>query len=72
MKRYTVIGLYEDTGQVFFGIVETNSPYMAMQAVANRPESQMLVILGAIAGEHNIVPACDESGNAAFASDMRC
>ncbi len=69
MQKYTVIGLWDDTGVVYAENLIADGPHEAMRKVAagNYPPSQ---ILGAIEGTHNLTAACEDSGKAAFVQDL--
>ncbi len=73
MITYTVIGHYETTGQAFAEHVTAPNPYEAMKHVANNPLNAPgdLLIVGAIEGKHYLTVACEETGNCAFAIDLR-
>jgi hypothetical protein len=72
MAKFTVIGLYEDSGQVFADYVKAENAYEAIRLVALKWEDapEDLQILGAIQGERHLYPACEDSGKAAFAIDL--
>jgi hypothetical protein len=71
-SQYTVIGIYESTGQVFSDYVEASDAYEAMRLVAYATEvPEDLQILGAVQGGRLMHAACEDSGKAAFAIDLR-
>lgn len=70
MQTYTVIGLY-DNGQAYASHFEAEDPNDAMRAAADDTSGDdELQILGAIVGAHDMTAACNNSGNAACASDL--
>lgn len=72
MANYTVIGVYDEDGQVYCGLVENCSSALdAMIQVAESNVDDGLQILGAIEGNHQIVTPSDETGNSAYAVDLR-
>ena len=71
MTRYTVIGAYEDSGQIYADFVDAETPYEAMRLVAMATEATDLMILGAIEGNHQMHAACKDSGCVAYAVDLR-
>lgn len=72
MKIFTVIGVYDNDGQVFAATVTDEDAHAAMRQVAAEAgvADSDLQILGAIEGHHEIVPACEDSGKSAHASDL--
>lgn len=70
-KRFTVLGLYEDTGQIFSHAVAAADIFDAMRKAAAHPAyNDTLVILGALPGEHTLQgPGCDND-KTAYASDL--
>ena len=72
MTKFTVIGLYDSSGQVFADYVEAEDAYAAMRIVAtNALTPGDLQILGAVQGGRQLYAACEDSGKAAFAVDLR-
>ena len=71
---YTVFGVYESTGQTWAEHYAASDPYDAMRKAAvaakTRFVAEDLLILGAVLGQHELTPACDDSGNAAYAVDL--
>jgi len=66
---YSVIGYYEDTGQVFLDYIVSDDPYHAMAAVSKgKPET--LCILGATRGSIEVITPGDDNGLAAYAVDL--
>ncbi len=72
MKPYTVLGLYDDSGQSFADHTHAMDAYSAMTAIADASESpETLCIIGAIEGHHTLdTPGCDNSASA-YATDLR-
>jgi hypothetical protein len=71
VKTYTVIGYYEDTGQVFTSTQRATNPFCAMRDAANEPESiETLVLVAAIEGEHDVFAPCEGSECVASAMDL--
>ena len=72
-KPFTVVGVYDDTGQVFADHVIARDAHEAMrltsQPVAAWPGTE-LQIIGAIEGHHTLTAPCEDSGKAAYASDL--
>ncbi len=73
MITYTVIGHYETTGQAFAEHVTAPNPYEAMKIIANDTLNAPhdLLIVGVIEGAHQLTVACEQTGNAVFAIDLR-
>ena len=74
MPKYTVIGLYDSTGEVYCDHFEAESPGDAMRQAAKAAEIDAneydLNILGAFEGTHVITCACEDSGYSAMACDL--
>ena len=72
---WTVIGMHEDSGATFTCVVPVaTSAYNAIRRAVRAFDASKLsdlVILGAVPGAHNLIAACEESGNAAAAVDLR-
>ena len=74
MKRYTVIAIDETSGAVIHWLTGmVDNPYAAIwQACEHwnkRKELDCILIVGAVPGQAQVSPPCDESGNACYASD---
>lgn len=71
-STWTVIGMYEDTGQVYSETVMAEDAYRAMAIVSTDIEEDRdtLCVLGAIQGDHYIVTPGEDNGSAAFAIDL--
>lgn len=72
MDKWTVIGLYEDTGQVYTEVATASDAFQAMVNVAASiiDGADSLVILGAVQGEHELVPPGIDSGTATYTADL--
>lgn len=71
MAKFTVIGMYDDTGQAFADSVEAADASEAMRLVAACSLAPSdLCIIGAIEGEHTLAAPCEDSGKTAFAIDL--
>ena len=73
-KSFTVVGVYDDTGQVFADHVIARDAHEAMR-LASRPAVAAsagtdLQIIGAIEGHHALTAPCEDAGKAAYASDL--
>ena len=73
-EKYTVIGVYSETGQVYAEPVEASDPFAAMSIIANRMQEEdgdpNLEIVAAIKGNHYVHAPCEDSGKTAAACDM--
>ena len=69
MTVFTVIGLYDDTGQVFADSVRAADPHEAMAIVARRRNDDAQII-AAVKGKHMVVPPCEDSGKSAWCCDL--
>ena len=69
---FTVIGIYESTGETWVEFVEAGDAHEAMAVTAGcREDPADLTILGAFPGKlEGFVPACEDSGKAACALDL--
>lgn len=73
MKTYTVIGIYDSTGQVYASSAEANDPFEAMRLVAHgvaEDDRDDLQIICAVEGDLSVRCPCDDSGKTAYASDL--
>lgn len=69
-KIYTVIGVFDDTGEVVCRNAPATDRYTAMQDFAKYFEGNSdLQVLGVIAADVTIMPASEE-GRSAYASDL--
>ena len=66
---FTVIGMYEYDGHVFAQHIDATDPHQAM-ALASIERPADLIIIGAILGQHWLIPSAEDSGKAAWASDL--
>jgi len=72
MTKFTVIGLYDSSGQIFADYVDADDAHEAMRIVANNALTPGdLQILGAVQGGRHMYAACEDSGKAAYAVDLR-
>jgi hypothetical protein len=70
--QFTVIGFFDDTGLTFAVAKNADDAYTAMQIVAAEYEySPHAAIIGALPGRHELIAACEDSGNIAYAVDLR-
>ena len=67
---FTVIGLHDDTGEVYADHFDTTDPHEAMRLAANADNAPSQ-ILGAIPGKHQITTACEDAGKAAYIEDLQ-
>ncbi len=67
MKKYTVIGYYDETGQTYIDTVEAEEAFQAMRIIAERRLDD-LILVGAIEGDHEMIDPA-ESGTC-FACDF--
>lgn len=74
MYKYTVIGIYDDTAQVFCEDVKAKDAYAAMGKIARKSVKAgtggYLCILGAFLNPEAFFPASDETGKAGYACDI--
>lgn len=73
MKTYTVIGVYDSTGQVYATSTKAKDYHEAMANVANEVDEDDrddLQIVCAMIGELIITPPCEDSGKTAYCSDL--
>lgn len=68
--KYTVIALWEDSGEPYAQDVEAQDAFDAMHKIALQNPSSDFCIVGAIEGFHTLTAPCDESGKSAYGSDM--
>ena len=72
MKAYTVMGIYENTGEAFAEHVSAEDVYGAMREVANGPDcADDLCIIGAIEGHHDLHTPGDDNMASAYATDLK-
>ena len=68
---YTVIGTYEETGQVFATCVGANTVTEAFgKAIQESDSPDTLQLISAIPGRHDVVTPCMDSGRACMACDF--
>ncbi len=68
---FTVIGVWEETGEVLAEHVFAADPHEAMKLVSGcRDDPASLTILGAVDGKISLIAACEDSGKAACALDL--
>jgi hypothetical protein len=74
-RCFTVIGFYEGTGLTFAHHVKADGPHEAIsEAVAHHLDMSCpsdVAVIGAVPGHVQLTPSCDESGNLAYACDLR-
>lgn len=74
MRSYTVIGVYDETGEVFAREYRGKDGHQAMRAAAtiaaSNGQGESLQILCAMPGAQIITPASDDSGKSAYACDL--
>jgi hypothetical protein len=70
MAMWTVIGFYDDNGQAFAEHVEATDQFAAMGRIGKRLADSELVIVGAVAGEHELHPPGDDNDKIATATDL--
>lgn len=69
-KKYTVLGLYEDTGQSYAGHYTGKDQYDAMaKAAKDLAYSDTLVIIGAISGFKQLLTPGDDNQASVYASN---
>jgi hypothetical protein len=68
--KFTVIGYYESNGEAFADHVEGDDAFAAMTNCANALTDSDLWIVGAIAGEHELVTPGDDNNKIACATDL--
>jgi hypothetical protein len=72
MKDYTVIGVYENTGEAFADHVTAMDAYSAMTQVADGPDcADDLCIIGAVLGHHVLDTPGDDNMATAYAPDLK-
>jgi hypothetical protein len=71
--KYTVVGVYDSTGEVFdFPVKEAESAADAIQIAASDCDyDKDLQIIGAIAADVDVIPACEEAYKSAYACDFK-
>lgn len=70
-KKYTVIALFEETGEVIADWQRASDAHTAMaQTATQRGDGHDLTIIGAIAGHKAITPPCEDSSKTASAVDL--
>jgi hypothetical protein len=74
MNTYTVIGVYDDNGQVFTDHIMARDAHEAMR-LASKPAvvasaGTDLQIIGVIEGRHTLTAPCEDRGTTAYASDL--
>ena len=70
MTSYTVLGIFEDSGQVLCEHITASEPAEAIRKIATICPHDVQFI-GAIEGRHRIVTPCEDSGKTAYAADLR-
>jgi hypothetical protein len=70
MAVYTVIGFYEEENQAFAEHVVASNEFRAMTTVGNNHAHTDLVIVGAIAGGHDLFVPDEDNGKIAYAVDL--
>ena len=70
LRKYTVVGLWDDNGQVFSATADATGPHEAIKIVAQNDDSDNLQILGALEGELTMTCACEDTGKAAYTVDL--
>jgi hypothetical protein len=72
MKTYTVVGMYEEYGEIFAEQVIAEDAHSAIRlvAVAKNAAGADAEILGAIESAEQFVVACEDSGHAAHVCDL--
>lgn len=70
-KEYTIIGVFDDTGEVVNYACVADDAYDAMRKLAELHEgNDNLQILGTIEGRHVITAPGSEGSRAAYANDV--
>lgn len=70
MPMFTVIGMYEDDNQTFTDVIHANNALEAMRLSAITAHNPTLIIVGAIKGDHQIIAPCEDTGTAAYSTDV--
>ena len=76
MKKYTVIGLYEESGEVFADHVECyegESPARVVSLLRcgeSDVDPRMVAIVGVVEGHVQMLAPCEDSGCLAYACDL--
>lgn len=75
LKKFTVIGFYEYTGQVFAYPVRAEDEHAAMALAVNgdyidMSDSSDVCVVGAVPGDHKLFAPCEDTGKIAYASDL--
>jgi hypothetical protein len=65
---YTIIHL-SDNGEVLHDFVVGEDPYIAIAELSKNLDPEEMII-GYLAGHHEVMSPCDESGSCATAGDM--
>lgn len=73
MSKFTVIGLYDNTGEVFdFPVKDAKDAHEAIKiAASDCGYDRDLTIIGAIAADVDVIPACEDSYKVACAYDFK-
>lgn len=70
MAKFTIIGMYEDTGKLFVRSVDAIDVWEAFGDLSI-PKSANLVLVGAVAGHVAVIAPGDDSGRTCFSIDYQ-
>ena len=70
MTMWTVIGFWDGEGQAFADHVEATDQFDAMAQIGKQYAYSDLVIVGAVAGAHDLHTPGDDNGKIAAAADL--
>jgi hypothetical protein len=75
LRKFTVITLRDDTGEVMSCVQRAHDPHEAMAQVATAIHKSMTYssdtqVICAIPGDHDIMQPCEDSSKAAYVADL--